>query len=80
MAAGGKGLTGVAPVTDQLLSHVSSHVISETRMVSATRVLGLSNTEYGHVEEDKRSASERNIEVKWVVFLITRIYFTHNTK
>ena len=63
MATGGTGLAGAASVTDQLMSHVASHVISETRMEFATKVLGLSKTKYGNIEEDRRSSSERNIEV-----------------
>ena len=32
MATGGSGLKGTDPVKDDLLSHVSNHVISETRI------------------------------------------------
>ena len=50
-------------MTDQLLSHMSDHVISETRKKFATGPLGLSLTQYGHIEEDERYAANRNIEV-----------------
>ena len=50
-------------MTDQLLSHVSGHVISHMRKKFATGPLGLSLTHYGHIEEDERSAANRNIEV-----------------
>ena len=63
MAAGGIELAGNDPVTDQLLSHMSDHVISETRKKFATGPLGLSLTQYGHIEEDERYAANRNIEV-----------------
>ena len=65
MATGGTGLSGTAHVTDQLLTQVSSHVISETRMEFASKVLGLGYTEYGHIEEDRQYASERNIKVRY---------------
>ena len=63
MAAGGTGFAETDQVTDQLLSHVSGHVISETRKKFATGPLGLSLTQYGHIEEDERYAASRNIEV-----------------
>ena len=67
MATGGTGLEGTDHVTDQLLSHVSDHVIPDTRTVFATKVLGLSDTECKNIEEDKTSASGRNLEVRWIV-------------
>ena len=53
MAAGGIGLAGTDHVTDQLLSHVSGHVISETRKKFATGPLGLTLTQYGYIEETR---------------------------
>ena len=37
----------------------------------------MNNTEYGHIKEDKEYASERNIEVSWVVsFFPVKLCFT----
>ena len=63
MSTGGRLLTGSDRVKDNLVSHVSRHVVSETRKTFATGPLGLSITEYGHIEEDKQFALERNLEV-----------------
>ena len=63
MATGGKGLVGTDHVTDQLLSHVAGHVISEMRKKFAAEALGLSLTRYGHIEEDERYAQNRNVAV-----------------
>ena len=74
MATGGGLLTGTDPVTDELLTHVSSHVISETRTDFAIKVLGLRKTQYGHIEEDKQYASQRNIEVSCFLFSTYKYY------
>ena len=56
-------LTGNDPVSDQLLSHVSHHVVSRLRKQFATGPLGLSNNQYDNIEEDAQYAERRNYEV-----------------
>ena len=66
MATRGWLLTGSDHITDQLLSHVSHHVISESRERFATGHLGLSITEYGHIEEESQYPAKRNIAVSTI--------------
>ena len=63
MAEGGRLLHGDDDVTDQLLSHVSRHVMSETRKPFAIRELRLDSAKYSHIEEDERCADDRGFEV-----------------
>ena len=56
-------LTANDPVSDQLLSHVSHHVVSRDRKQFATGPLGLSDNQYDNIEEDVQYAERRNYEV-----------------
>ena len=62
-------LTGNDPVSDQLISHVSSHVIGALRKQFATGPLGLRDEQYDNIEEEHSGAERRNQEVtkpeKW---------------
>ena len=65
-------LTGNDPISDQLLSHVSHHVVSRVRKQFATGPLGLSDNQYDNIEEDAQYAERRNYEV------IPNLYITIN--
>ena len=56
-------LTGNDPISDQLLSHASHHVVSRVRKQFATGPLGLSDNQYDNIEEDAQYAERRNYEV-----------------
>ena len=56
-------LTGNDPISDQLLSHASHHVVSRARKQFATGPLGLSDNQYDNIEEDAQYAERRNYEV-----------------
>ena len=65
-------LTGNDPISDQLLSHVSHHVVSRVRKQFATGPLGLSDNQYDNIEEGAQYAERRNYEV------IPNLYITIN--
>ena len=69
MATGGNLLTGSDRVTDQLITLVSTQVISETRKTFATGTLGLGITKYGQIKEDEQYSCGRNLDVSTIDIL-----------
>ena len=69
MASRRSVLTESDPVSDQLISHVSSHVVGALRKQFATGPLGLRDEQYDNIEEEQSGAERRNQEVtkpeKW---------------
>ena len=53
MATGRDVLNGSDPVTDQLISHVSRHVVGGARKQFATGPLGLRDEQYDNIEEEQ---------------------------
>ena len=63
MATGRDVLIGSDPVTDQLISHVSHHVVGAVRKQFATGPLGLRDEQYDNIEEEHSNPERRNQEV-----------------
>ena len=53
MATGRDVLIGSDPVTDQLISHVSHHVVGAVRKQFTTGPLGLRDEQYDNMEEEQ---------------------------
>ena len=62
MATGGIGLAGTDHVEDQLLSHVSDHVIPKMHKKFAIEL----KVNYHHIEDDEKYSINKSLEVSRV--------------
>ena len=63
MATGRDVLIGSNHVNDQLISHVSRHVVGSVRKQFATGPLGMIDEQYDNIEEEHSNPERRNQEV-----------------